>query len=387
MCKLVLEYLKKAKAPIIYVGNGVRLGEAEEELNKLLEKLNIPILTTWRAMDLFPYYHHLHCGRPGMIGQRGANTTLQNCDFLLCLGTRLDLASVAFKYENFAPKAVKFLVDIDKEELSKIDIDESWVTYNQDVKSFLHNLNNKLDNPPYQKYNSGKWLKKCKELHSQPIETIKSDELSLYKFIEQLTPYLKDQVIAVGSSGTISEVFCQSFEVQPGCRIIQSNGLGSMGFGLSAAIGAHYASGKHVVMLDGDGSFAMNIQELALVAYEKLPITMIILNNNGYNSIKNTQYGICDGRLLGVDINTGLCLPNYEKLAKGFGIPYFKFNEKRQQCLSLCELESLEHSINAQHPYIIEVFIDPLHKTQCRTTTKINSQGQPEASGLENLWP
>ena len=375
-----LRQLEKAKQPIIFVGNGVRLSGAEEQLKQVLKKIQIPILTTWRAIDLFEENHPLYVGRPGMIGQRGANTTLQTCDLLLCLGTRLDLASVAFNYKNFAPNAVKkIIVDIDQEELLKLDIDESWICYKDDVYSFLHNLNRGLDSFPYQRYNGGEWLKQCKKLHQQPIETIPptNGTLSLYQFINNIAPYLENKLIALGSSGTVSEVFLQSFKVPSGCRIIQSGGLGSMGFGLSHAIGMHYASGRPVICFDGDGSFAMNMQELTLVTAKKLPITIFIINNNGYISIKNTQDSICSSRRLGCDIHSGLHLPNYRKIANAYDITY-------QKIVSNDYIHTLPFILH-DYPIICEVFTDPYHKTQCRTTTIKHPDGTITTSGLENL--
>jgi len=378
-----LDNLLSAKQPAILVGNGVRLDKAEGYLYDILNTfLHIPILTTWGATDLFEENHPLYVGRPGMIGQRGANWIIQNCDYLLCLGARLDLGTVAFDYQNFAPKAMKYIVDIDQAELGKYcGTDESWLGICDSIYNFckqlhLHLLRNHLS------YNNPEWLAQCKKLHDQPIETIPPTEgtLSLYQFIEQLTPYLKDKVIALGSSGTVAEVFLQSFKVQPGCRIINSGGLGSMGFGLPAAIGAHYASGKPVIMLDGDGSFALNSQELALVSGANLPICMIIINNGGYLSIKNTQNNLCEGRQLGVDETYGLYLPNYEKMAKSYNLPYYKIIDKDS-------IHSVQYTIDMAYPCIIEVFTDPYHKTQCRTTTNKQPDGTMKASGLENLWP
>jgi acetolactate synthase-1/2/3 large subunit len=387
-CESIYYFLYKlveAKRPVILVGNGVRLSGAEEKLKEILEKLKIPILTTWRAIDLFEENHPLYVGRPGMIGQRGANWVIQNCDLLLCLGARLDLASVAFDYKNFAPKAMKFVVDIDLAELNKIDIDESWLTLGYDLNSLLHQLNNYLDQFPYQRYENSEWLAECKKLHNQPIEIIppSGSSLSLYQFIDKLTPYLEDKIVVVGSSGTISEVFCQSFKVPKGCRVIQSNGLGSMGFGLPAAIGAHYASGKPIVMLDGDGSFALNMQELSLVSAKQLPITMIIINNGGYVSIRNTQDNICEGRRLGSNLDNGLILPKYSKVAECFDIEYYDMYYYFREKL----IERIFNNDNWDCPCIIEVYTDPNHKTQCRTTTTKQADGTMKASGLENLWP
>lgn len=377
----LIDKLLSAKQPVVMVGNGVRLAHAEKYLYELLDGLKIPVLTTWRAMDLFEENHPLYCGRPGMIGQRGANWTLQNCDVLLSLGCRLDLPSVAFDYKNFAPKAMKFIVDIDQAELGKMcGTDESWLGIRDNVGNFLETIYNKIEKPITKLH----WLTTCKAGHDNPIETIPPAEgvLSLYQFIDKLTPHLEDKVVAVGSSGSISEVFCQSFKVPKGCRVIQSNGLGSMGFGLSAAIGAHYASGKPVVCLDGDGSFAMNMQELALVKEKNLPITIFIINNGGYVSIKNTQDNICEGRRLGSDRASDLTLLDYEKVASSYDIPYYSsgWYLTREDFF-----KSLSQIPMKYGPRIIQVFTDPSHRTQCRTTTTKQEDGTLKASGLEIL--
>lgn len=208
----IIDAFNKAKRPVVFIGNGVRLAHIEKTLLSLINSLGVPVLTTWRAMDLIPEDHPLYCGRPGMIGQRGANSTLQNCDFLLCLGTRLDLASVAFDYKNFAPKATKVIVDVDKAEIDKLDFDKIAIVDSLD--NFIIRLDNYCDNNVIPMKDID-WLLECKKASFQPIETIKSDTLSLYQFIEGLTPHLKNRVVAVGSSGCISEVFCQSFKVQP----------------------------------------------------------------------------------------------------------------------------------------------------------------------------
>jgi acetolactate synthase-1/2/3 large subunit len=378
-----VDKLKQAKKPVILIGNGVRLSHAEGKLNTLIELLNIPIMTTWRAMDLYDENHYLYVGRPGMIGQRGANEVLQTCDFLLCLGARLDLASVAFNYKNFAPNAYKVIVDIDEAEIDKLDFEKIKIVDNVEsfIAEFLHT--NKL---PLQDINkTHEWLIHCKKLHQQPIETIKSNKLSLYQFLDKLSPLLENKVVIVGSSGSISECFCQAIKLPKGCRVIQSNGLGSMGFGLPAAIGAHYASGKPVIMLDGDGSFALNIQELGLIAEQKLPITMMIINNGGYVSIKNTQNNLCGGRQLGVDLQHGLALPDYEELAKTFDIPYYNSCWYENQTEFLKRLHY--YTLDRPGPHILEIFTDPNHQTQCRTKTERLPDGTLKASGLERLWP
>lgn len=379
----IINKLLSSKKPVILVGNGVRLSCAERNLYYILKKLRVPVLTTWRGMDLFTEDNLLFCGRPGAIGQLGANKTIQECDFLLCLGARLDLPSVAFNYENFAPKAKKIIVDIDEAEIDKLSFDKIKVV--DTASNFLNTFNHYIEskNITYS-VNDLIWLKDCKDRHNKFIEDIEhlssGSELSLYKFIEELSPCCKDKIITVGSSGSINEVFCQVFQVPQGCRIIQSNGLGSMGFGIPAAIGAYYASGKPIICLDGDGSIALNMQELSLIEGANLPIGIFIINNGGYVSIKNTQDKLCDNRRFGTDENNGLYLPDYQHIADAFNLPYFRVTIRNYE-YNICNMIK-----DFNRPFICEVFTEHNHITKYRTQTIKQSDGTLTMSKLEELY-
>jgi acetolactate synthase-1/2/3 large subunit len=381
----IIHIIEQAKRPVLFVGNGVRLAGAEQELKKAIAQLCIPILTTWRAADMIPDDHPYAMGRPGMIGQRAANFILQSCDLLICVGTRLDLAQVAFDYKNFAPKAIKLLVDIDLAELNKYEDLVPAILLHMDAKAFLQDLINLETHINMDWKQVSKWTNRCDELKEKyplrndylKVHGLNSRTLSLYEFIEEISPWLKDKTVVLGSSGTIAEVFFQAVHMPRNCRVINTPGLGSMGFALPAAIGAYYATGKPIVCIDGDGSVAMNIQELTHISKNQLPITLIIINNDGYVSIRNTQNNICEGNQLGSGPDNGLDLPNYKTIAAGFGLPYQLISDMWN--VSAIELH--------KYSYVYEVMVDPNHQTVCRTQTTKDAEGNLKASGLENLWP
>jgi len=386
----VVNALMNAKKPVIFVGNGVRQSGSIDLLKQILSQIQVPVLTTWRAADLFLESDPLYVGRPGMIGQRGANFILQSCDLLICLGTRLDLAQIAFNYNGFAPNAKKIVVDIDISELNKITTNITPIQGS--VGIFLRQLQNDLKSVTKGVWTLRakcpswiKWRVHCKALHekyqSRLVEEAaiqgSKDALSLYRFLKTLNPYLKDKIVVLGSSGTIAEVFFQVVEILPGMRIINTPGLGSMGFAIAAAIGAHYATGREIICIDGDGSFAMNIQELAVVDGLQLPIQFYVINNGGYVSIRNTQDNLCEKRHLGSEIGGGLYLPNLCSMASNYDnieysciYNYYYFKPPNNSLPALCE-----------------VGVDTRHQTVCRTKTRRMSDGALQASSLENLWP
>jgi acetolactate synthase-1/2/3 large subunit len=370
-----------AKKPVMLVGNGIKLSHSEEILFEVMNRLQMPVLTTWKTYDLFTEDNKYYCGRPGMIAERGPNFILQECDLLLSLGARLDLCQVAFDHANFAPNAQHIVVDIDGGEIHKLKF-EGKIGICKDVGKFLKDLNKGLSKVGFSE--NSEWLAKCKTTKAQyPLISEVTNNVSLYSFFNQLSKSLNiDDVIVLGSSGSVAEVGAQALKFyNDGHRVISTNSLGSMGFGLSAAIGTAVAINKRVICVDGDGSFAMGIQELQTLKSLDLPIFIFIVNNGGYVSIKNSQNNICDGRFLGINEKTGLSLPNYEKFAQAVDIPYEKIYTN-EGLLGIRQY--LEY---ARPPLICELFCNPNHQTQPRTMTFKDDKGNLQMSKLENMWP
>lgn len=374
----IINLMYEAKRPVFLVGNGVR--NHTDLLNNVLDIYKAPVLTTWRALDLFTEDDPLYCGRPGIIAERGANWTLQESDLLICLGARLDFCQTGFNQNNFAPNATKVIVDIDKAEIDKLDFCDA-LGMNMHTAGFLYKLHNMLTVERRPQITFSGWLHKCKKWKvDYPLKDSEGQTGALlYDFFDKLSRELtKDDVVVLGSSGSVSEVGQQAIKIfNKGTRVFCSPGLGSMGFGLPEAIGAAIAGAKRVICVEGDGSFAMNMHELQLVKDMNLPIKFFILNNSGYLSIVNSQNNLCDGRLLGVNEGTGLHLPNYRNVAVCFGLRYFGTRDTNCVNFVLKQPESI----------ICELYGSKTHQTQPRTKTVKNQDGTLTSSTLENLWP
>jgi acetolactate synthase-1/2/3 large subunit len=381
--KDISKKLSQAKRPILLVGNGVRLANALPEFYEFIEKTKIPVLTTWKTLDLIEEEHPQYVGRPGGVGQRGANFNQQNSDFILVIGARLDHGQLAYQPQYFAREAIKCIVDVDKNEISKLNINVDY-PIEMDAKIFLKELNNNID-----KLNVDEWLDFCKNLHKKyPVILneyldITKKNINNYAFIEALSHVMPENSLLIpGSSGACSEVTMQSLKCKKRTRVYNSEGLGSMGFGIPAAIGGCIASNKQeTICIDGDGGFFMNIQELELVYRYQLPIKFFVLNNNGYGSIKTTQNTHFKGNLVVSDPSSGLTLPSIELNASAYKIPYIKIETQQNLKLDLLNVLSMPG------PIICELIVDPDHKTLPKASVYKKEDGSFATRPMEDLAP
>jgi acetolactate synthase-1/2/3 large subunit len=378
----VINDLQNSKRPILLVGNGVRLGHAMSEFMEFIDKTGIPVLTTWKALDFLPEDHPQFVGRPGGVGQRGANFNQQNSDMIITVGARLDHGQLAYQHKYFVREGKKCIVDIDKSEISKLQFNKDYAL-ELDAKIFFQKLNQRIT-----KLNIDSWLNTCKSLYNRyPVvlkEYLKSSTyINNYAFIYYLSMLLpENSLIIPGSSGACSEVTMQALQIKSGTRIYNSEGLGSMGFGIPAAIGGCIASGKkETICIDGDGGFVMNIQELELVDRYKLPIKFFVLNNNGYGSIRTTQNTHFAGRLVVSDPSSGLTLPSVEKNAYAYNIPYVCISS--QNSLK----DDIHNVLNMNGPVICELIVDPNHKTLPKASVYKTRDGSFSTKPMEDLAP
>ena len=257
-----------------------------------------------------------------------------------------------------------------------------------DLSDFLTALSNQLYRDKIF-YNNPEWLSQCKQWKDDyPLEVEQTDKVSLYHFYQTLSENLRPtDIVVLGSSGSVNEVANQgALKIyHKGTRVIQAGGLGSMGFGLAESIGVSIASKKPVICMEGDGSFAMNMQELATVKALNLPILIFILNNSGYVSINNSQNNLCQGRLQGVNKDSGLYLPDYKKIAKSYDIKYISLDTNDSVTTALSQL--LIHLKVFQKPIICELFGNSNHKTLPRTQTYIDDSGKLCSGKLEEMYP
>jgi acetolactate synthase-1/2/3 large subunit len=322
--KKTIKLIKESKRPIILAGHGIRLSGGANSFNKLYKKFGIPVVTTWNAMDLIPSNHSLNIGKPGAVALRAPNFAIQNSDLLISIGARLDNVVTAFNPERFAKNAKRIIVDIDQSELHKFKFPIE-LKINSDARIFIESLLKISKNLNFKDYK--KWVKRCNSWKKKytvndgkPFPKI--GKISHFHLVNELSETLPgNSLIVTGSSGLAIESFYTAFKNKNGQRIFLTSGLGSMGYGLPAMIGASQVDkNKLIIGIESDGSFQMNLQELLTIKALNLNLKIFIINNNGYASIRNTQRNYFNGRYVGTGPETKLFLPNIVDIANSLGI-------------------------------------------------------------------
>jgi len=321
----IIEQLSIAKAPVIYAGTGIRLSGQYDNFLKLIEHLKIPVVTAWNSNDLLPDDHPCYAGRPGSVGNRAGNFTVQNADFVLVLGCRLNIRLISYNWENFAKQARIAMIDIDTAELKKptLKID---VPVHADLREALPLL---LEASQRWKPHHEQWLDWCRErLEFYPPVTSKMKEdhnnVNPYYFMKQLFQQLESHEVIACGDGTACVIAFQAAIIKNGQRLFHNSGCASMGYDLPAAIGAGIAlpDRKRLICLAGDGSIMMNLQELQTIVHHKLPVKIFILNNRGYHSIRQTQGNFFADNIVGCGTESGLSFPDFKKVAAAFEMSY-----------------------------------------------------------------
>ena len=382
-----LELLSKSKKPIILVGNGVRLAKAEEKLYELVKKLNIPVLTTWKALDLFEENDPLYIGRPGAVGQRAANFAQQNSDWLLMLGARMDMGQTAYMHKYLAREAKKIMVDIDENEIKKMEtkIDLPIPT---DAGVFIDEILKQLESARIDDSEFEKWREQCREWKEKfPVVLPEfweyDDGVSIYALVEAISEAIgSGDIFVPGSSGACSEVAMQAFKSKKKVRVFNSEGMGPMGFGISAALGGCVASGsKRTICIDGDGGFAMNTQELETIRRLNLPVKFFVLDNDGYASIRATQETYFEGKFYGSTEKGGLTLPRLGAIASAYDIEYDEMASSR-------DIESaVAKGLETEGPMICRVRVSSKQVTAPRVMSRQTENGSMETAPMEEMWP
>jgi acetolactate synthase I/II/III large subunit len=329
----IIEALNRSERPVILAGAGIRLSGALDRALELFDVLGVPIQTTWAAIDILPDDHPLYAGRPGAFATRGANFTIQNSDFMLALGTRLDFATTGFSRERFARGATRIVVDVDPAEIDKFG-SEIAIKVCADAGDVVDALLARRDE--IQKKPRADWMKRIREWRDRypvvaPEPRDRERETSMYVLTEKLGELLgEDAVIVEGSSGVHAEIFFLAYKTKKGQRVQVDGSFGAMGYGLPASIGACIGAGRRpTVLVEGDGSLQPHLQELQTIAREKLPLKIIILNNGGYASIRVSQRRYF-GQLIAADPSSGLTFPPLDKIADAHGIAYTRIGGEHE---------------------------------------------------------
>jgi acetolactate synthase-1/2/3 large subunit len=383
-----IEALNRAQRPLILIGNGVRLAHAEGEFRQLFDLLRIPVEATWCAADIISSEDPLFVGRPGSLASRGANFALQNCDFLLSVGARLDFAITGYAPEKFARAAHKVMVDIDPAEIRKLDpfIDTPICA---DAGDFLREMLLQISRQSaVQRKDRTCWNKRCADWKTRyPVVTDSHRQpagpVSIYHLAEvigqETTP---EDLMISGSSGSGIEIFLFACPTRTGRRIYHTAGLGSMGNGLPGSIGVCIAGGRRrTVCVDGDGGFQFNIQELETVARLNLPIKFFVLNNDGYASIRASQTNFFGEPQLGCDGRTGITVPDLCKVAAAFGLSTTRIESQANL------REEVRRVLATPGPVVCDVVVIPDEVRGPRLSSMQRPDGSLVSKPLEDLWP
>jgi acetolactate synthase-1/2/3 large subunit len=377
----LLEDLKNYKKPLIIAGHGIRVADQAESFRALIAQLNIPVVTTQLANDLLPYNNELYIGKVGLRGDRAGNFAVQSADLIITIGSSLHITTTGYETEAFAPKAKKIVIDLDtailkkNESISQVQIKSDVAT----VLTYLQANGTPLD--------LSVWLAQLRSWKERfPIikepHVRENDDINTYHLMDILSDTLKNDEILVTDAGSLYYITGQAFLAKEDQRVIISGALGAMGYALPASIGASFAApDKNVICITGDGSMQLNVQELQTLSYYNLNCKIIIINNNGYASIRNTQASFLDGHLAGSSDTTGVTFPNWEKLAEAYSLPFVR--ERSFTNLA----QTLQTALAKEGPVVIEIVV-PENVTMIPAVTSVRlPNGSFKSNRLHEMVP
>lgn len=379
----MLQRIQDAKKPIILVGTGITISNSKNEFLKVLDILKIPVVSGWNAHDILSDDNPYYCGRQGTAGTRAGNFNFQDADLVIALGSRMSIRQVSYNWENFAKNAFLCAVDIDKAELDKPTINVG-LKIHADVKDVLNYI---IDSNYVANEKHASWLQWAKSINDKYPIVIekyyeKTSPINPYVFINRATSLFAEDEIIVCGNGTSCIVGMQAIVIKKKTRHFTNSGCASMGYGYPSAIGASVANnGKRIVCFDGDGSFMMNLQELQTAVFNNLNVKLFLLNNNGYHSIRQTQTNTFDKHFCGVDKDSGISFPDFEKVIKAFGITYFKLDNVEDID------KKVTQTLNADGPVVCEVVLDSEQFFEPKLSCKRLDDGSIVSPSLEDMFP
>ena len=385
--QMVLEKIRTAKRPVFHAGYGIRLSGGYEAFRSVAEKLGIPIVTYWNAVDLIEDEHPLYCGRAGNMGDRPGNWAIQNADLILAVGTRISIRQVGYNWKTWARAAQVIMVDIDPAELKKPTLHVEHPIW-ADARDFLQKLNAAVGISPVS--HASDWLETCQRWKRDypavlPRQWEENGETAnVYAFVRYLSSQLPENSLTAVSNGACCVVGNQAYVIQKGSRMANNSAVASMGYGLPAAIGTCIAGGRRAtICLEGDGSIMMNLQELQTILTNRLPIKIFLINNNGYHSIRLTQSNLFKEHYkVGIGPESGdLSFPEFEKLAKAFGYPYYSAHSNAEMKAVVDMVLSLDG------PVFCEIFTDTQQVWEPKSSTRRLPDGTLVSPPLEDLAP
>lgn len=421
----IIRRIRQASRPVINAGNGIRIAGAHEVFMDVAEKLGIPVITGWDSEDCMYDTHPLYVGRAGNMGDRPGNFAIQNSDLVLSIGSRLSIRQVGYNYKTWAREAYVIVNDIDEEELKKPSIHADMPVH-ADAKDLLEQLNRALDivlaeeaegaalfpslSRPGEKQvfgggsglNDMNWNRTCamwKERYPVVLpkhyENGDEEPANVYAFIKEVSSSLKEGQITVVGNGSACVVGGHAYVIKKGQRFISNSAIAAMGYDLPAAIGAWAASranecysvgadrtGEDLILVTGDGSIQMNLQELQTIIHHRMNIKIFVINNGGYHSIRQTQKNFFGEPLVGIGVDSGdLSFPSLEKLAGVYGYPY------RSACHNSELAGAVKETLAMEGPVICEVFVTMDQIFEPKSSAKRLPDGTMVSPPLEDLSP
>ena len=404
----ILRKIAKAKRPLLFAGTGIRLSDSEDLFLKLVEYLDIPVVTAWNAHDTLPDESKYFVGRPGTVGTRGGNFATENADLILVLGSRLNIRLISYNYKDWAKNAYKIVVDIDINELNKPTISPNMKVH-ADVKDFMNALIRGCESEKYirtdeQKNVHNEWREFSKFLNDKYPAVLKEyydqkEILNPYVFIKELFEHAAEDDIFITGNGSACVIGFQAAVIKSQTRLFTNSGCASMGYGLPAALGAAVAMkstdlvkkvmgnnfhndiyGHRIICIDGDGSLMMNLQELQTIRENNLNIKLFVINNNGYHSIRQTQNNLFHDGLVGVCKGNGVSFPPFDKIADAFGFSYRKVD-------NIENLNDIDKVLAIGGPVLCEVIVSDEQIFSPKLSSKVLPDGRIVSPAIDDMFP
>ncbi|MFC1741085.1 thiamine pyrophosphate-binding protein [Nanoarchaeota archaeon] len=322
---LTIKLLKEAERPVLILGGGIKLAKAEKQALALAERLKVPVALTWATKDMLPFDHPLVVEGFGVSSERAGNFVVQNSDFILALGTRLDTHETGNNMSTFAPEAEKVIVDIDPSELEKYGqrgMLKANLLVNCDVTAFL----DKMSAETVSTKDMSGWMARVNDWKARyPIclddYRKQKDNVNPYVFMDALSKESKEGDIVITDAGGNLTWTMQGYRVKKDQKLFSAFNHSPMGYAMPASIGAAFTTKEPIICITGDGSIQMNIQDLATIKHNNLPIQIFLLNNDGYGIMQQTQDTWLGSRYAATNPDFGVAIPDFLKIAEAYGIP------------------------------------------------------------------
>lgn len=382
---LTCQMLQNAKRPLLLLGHGVDASNSRKLLEELLGQIKIPVVCTWRMAGAMDENDLLFFGFPGLQARRYSNIITQSADCLIVLGSRLDNMITAFSEEHFAFRAKKLIVDIDEKEGKKLQTTDTMVAV-CNVYDYLEQLLLKMQGVSFPDY--GEWIHYCRDLKQRyPIfgekQVKQSEYTDLYRLVDAVSKHCnaKDAIVASSTSRCNTASYL-AFSYQKGQKVVSSMGMGAMGFALPSVVGVHFASGgRRVIMFEGDGSLQLNIQELQTLCTYEINAKMFIWSNTGYAAIATMQDRNFEGHHVGSDPESGVKMPDLEKIADAYGLSY-------RRILTNSDIEkTVDEVMTLPGIVICEVMGDLAFDEIPKCISSLDETGKRVSAALENPYP